>query len=79
MSHIKFDVKTYSVGSATIKTELLFEPRMFLCASKWKMFFIKLFGKKIVSIDRSNFGDYSIKNTSYKFRDKVYYAKTEKS
>lgn len=78
MSYIKFDVKTESVGTATIKTEFLFEPKMFLCSSKWKMFFIRFFGKKIVSIDASNFGDYSIKTTSYKFKDKIYYTKTEK-
>jgi hypothetical protein len=44
-----------------------------------KMFFIRIFGKRIVAIEPSCFGDYGIKSISYRFGNKIYFYKAEKS
>ncbi len=56
-----------------LMSEKLFNSGDFKTISKWKMFFIRIFGKKIVGADFSN-GEYNYA-ISYKFRDKFYFYK----
>jgi hypothetical protein len=52
------------------KTETVFNKNYFKRVSKWKLFLIRIFRKKIITIDCG--GSVSCKTTSYKFKNLVY-------